>query len=277
MTVTVDAIEEVSMFSRVAMIVVSLLLLASAPLHAQDAISAVPRELLDDIVVGSRILADLGIVDGFGHVSARSPANPSHFLMSRSLAPALVTADDIMEFDENGEPVDARGRAIFLERFIHAEIYRARPDVMAVVHSHSPGVIPFTVSKTPLRPMFHNAAFIAAGAPVWDIAKEFGATDMLVRNNAIGQSLAQALGDKSIVLMRGHGDVAVGSAVKVAVFRAYYTDVDARLQTQALGLGSDITFLSAEEGVKADATNMIIMERVWNLWKLRVQTLLGKP
>jgi HCOMODA/2-hydroxy-3-carboxy-muconic semialdehyde decarboxylase len=265
------------MFRRVATIVISLLLLAAPPLHAQESMSSVPRELLDDIVVGSRILADLGIVDGFGHVSARSPTNPKHFLMTRSIAPALVTAEDIMEFDENGEPVDARGRAIFLERFIHAEIYRARPDVMAVVHTHSPGVIPFTVSKTALRPMFHSAAFVAAGAPVWDIAKEFGATDMLVRNNAIGKSLAQALGDKSIVLMRGHGDVAVGSAVKVAVFRAYYTDVNARLQTQALGLGSDVTYLSVEEGVKADGVNMIIMDRVWNLWKLRVQTLLGKP
>ncbi|WP_407160653.1 class II aldolase/adducin family protein [Bradyrhizobium sp. STM 3557] len=222
------------------------------------------------------MLADLGIVDGFGHVSARHPTNPQHFLMARSVAPALVTADDIMEFDENGEPVDARGRAIFLERFIHAAIYRARPDVMGVVHAHSPGVIPFANGKTPLKPMFHNGAFLGAGTPVWDIAKDFGATDMLVRNNAIGNSLAQALGDKAIVLMRGHGDVAVGSAVKVAVFRAYYTDVNARLQTQALALGPDITFLSPEESAKADAVNMIIMERVWNLWRLRVQTLLGK-
>ena len=264
------------MFNRVAAAFLSLLLLMCSPSRAQDTLPNVPREVLDDIVTGSRILADLGILDGFGHVSARDPSNPKHFLMARSVAPALVTAEDIMEFDENGEPVDARGRSIFLERFIHAEIYRARPDVMAVVHTHSPGVIPFSVSKMPLRPMFHNAAFVGAGAPVWDIAKEFGATDMLVRNNAIGKSLAQALGDKSVVLMRGHGDVAVGSAVKVAVFRAYYTDVNARLQTQALVLGPDITFLSPEESAKADAVNMVIMERVWNLWKLRVQTLLGK-
>jgi ribulose-5-phosphate 4-epimerase/fuculose-1-phosphate aldolase len=263
------------MISRVAAAVISLLLLTYAA-HAQDSPPNIPRELLDDIVVGSRILADLGIVDGFGHVTARSPTNPSHFLMARSVAPALVTADDIMEFDENGEPVDARGRAIFLERFIHAEIYKARPDVMAVVHAHSAGVIPFANSKTPLRAMFHNGAFIAAGAPVWDIAKEFGATDMLVRNNVIGKSLAQALGDRSLVLMRGHGDVTVGAAVKVAVFRAYYTDVNARMQAQALMLGPDITFLSPEESAKADATNMIIMERVWALWKLRVQTLLAK-
>jgi HCOMODA/2-hydroxy-3-carboxy-muconic semialdehyde decarboxylase len=265
-----------NMTSRIAAAFVSLLLLTFGPSHAQDNLPNVPHEVLDDIVVGSRILADLGIVDGFGHVSARSPNNPKHFLMARSVAPALVTADDIMEFDENGEPVDARGRAIFLERFIHAAIYRARPDVMAVVHAHSQGVIPFANSKTQLKAMFHNGAFIGTGAPVWDIAKDFGATDMLVRNNAIGNSLAQALGDKSILLMRGHGDVAVGGAVKVAVFRAYYTDVNARMQAQALTLGPDITFLSPEESAKADATNMIIMERVWALWKLRVQTLMAK-
>lgn len=232
--------------------------------------------LLEDIVIGSRILADFGVVDGFGHVSARNPTNPKHFLMSRSLAPALVTADDIMEFDEDGNPVDARGRNVFLERFIHAAIYRARPDVMSVVHTHSPGVIPFSVSKTPLRPLFHNAAFLAAGAPVWDIAREFGATDMLVRDNNIGKSLARALGDKSVVLMRGHGDVTVGPDVKVAVFRAYYTDVNARLQSQAIGLGSEITYLSAEEGTKADTVNLAVIDRIWNLWEMRVQSEMGK-
>src|ERR1700760_3762266 len=173
------------MSNRLMTLLLGVLLLSSSGVsYAQDSLPNVPREVLDDIVVGSRILADLGIVDAFGHVSARSPANPSHFLMTRSVAPALVTTDDIMEFDENGEPVDARGRAVFLERFIHAEIYRARPDVMAVVHSHSPGVIPFSDSKTQLKPMFHNGAFIGVGASVWDIAKDFGATDMLVRNNA---------------------------------------------------------------------------------------------
>jgi HCOMODA/2-hydroxy-3-carboxy-muconic semialdehyde decarboxylase len=236
----------------------------------------VPPTLLEDIAVGSRILAEFGVVDAFGHVSARDPSNPAHFLMSRSLAPALVTADDIMEFDLDGNAVDARGRPVFLERFIHAEIYKARRDVMSVVHTHSPGVIPFSVSKTPLRPLFHNAAFLAAGAPVWDIAREFGATDMLVRDNGIGKSLARTLGDKAVVLMRGHGDVTVGPDVKVAVFRAYYTDVDARLQTQAIGLGSEITYLSAEEGAKADTINLAVIERVWNLWKLRVQATLGK-
>ncbi|MGJ5006511.1 class II aldolase/adducin family protein [Bradyrhizobium oligotrophicum] len=258
-------------FSRCAAIAVTALLFSTLS-RADDSIPGVPRELLEDIATGSRILADLGVVDAFGHVSARSPANPHHFLMARSIAPAQVTANDIMEFDENGEPVDAKNRAVFLERFIHAEIYKARPDVNAVVHTHSPGVVPFSVSHTPLKPLYHNAAFLGDGAPVWDIGKEFGATDMLVRNNAIGKSLASALGDKSVVLMRGHGDVTVGPAVKAAVFRAYYTDVNAKLQAQALGLGSEVTYLSAEEAAKADGVNMVIMDRAWALWKQKVQS-----
>jgi ribulose-5-phosphate 4-epimerase/fuculose-1-phosphate aldolase len=252
-------------------LVALLLLLSDACAQAPSPISGVPPELLEDLALGSRILAEFGVVDAFGHVSARNPANPQHFLMSRSLAPALVTADDIMEFDQDGNAVDARGRQVFLERFIHAEIYRARPDVMAVVHAHSPGVVPFSVSKTPLRALFHNTAFLAAGVPVWDIAKDFGVTNMLVADNAKGKSLAAALGDKSVVLMRGHGDVTVGPNVKIAVFRAYYTDVNARLQSQAIGLGSEITYLSPEEGAKADQVNFQVLDRVWNLWKQKVQ------
>jgi ribulose-5-phosphate 4-epimerase/fuculose-1-phosphate aldolase len=238
--------------------------------------AAIDAGLSDDIVIGSRILADFGVLDGFGHVSARSPTNPNRFLMARSLAPALVAADDIMEFDLDGNAVDPRGRSLFLERFIHSEIYKARPDVMAVVHTHSPGVVPFTISQMPLRPVFHNAAFLAAGAPVWDIRKEFGETDMLVRNPAIGKSLAVTLGEGPVVLMRGHGDVTVGPSVKMAVFRAYYTDVNAKLQSQAIGLGGEVNYLTPSEGAKADAINTIVLDRIWNLWKLRVAAIMAK-
>ena len=239
-------------------------------------IAGVDAGLIEDIVVGSRILADFGVLDGFGHVSARHPTNPNHFLMSRSLAPALVTADDIMEFDLDGNAVDARGRSLFLERFIHSEIYKARPDVMSVVHSHSPGVIPFSVSQVPLRPMYHNPSFLAAGAPVWDIRKDFGETDMLVSDSSRGKSLAQMLSDKPVVLMRGHGDVTVGPSVKMAVFRAYYTDVNARLQSQAISLGGDINYLTPGEGAKADQVNFVVIDRIWNLWKMRVAPTLAK-
>jgi ribulose-5-phosphate 4-epimerase/fuculose-1-phosphate aldolase len=255
------------------------LLFGTAQARAQTPAVPVPgvdAALIEDIAIGSRILADLGVVDGFGHVSARHPTNPNYFLMSRSLAPALVSAEDIMEFDLDGNAVDARGRSVFLERFIHAAIYKARPDVMAVVHTHSPGVIPFTVSQVPLRPMFHNAAFLAAGAPVWEIRKDFGETDMLVGDSSRGKSLAGTLGDKSVVLMRGHGDVTVGPTVRMAVFRAYYTDVNARLQAQAITLGGEVNYLTPAEGAKADAVNTVVLARIWNLWKLRVAPSLGK-
>jgi ribulose-5-phosphate 4-epimerase/fuculose-1-phosphate aldolase len=232
--------------------------------------------VLEDIVIGSRILADFGVLDGFGHVSARHPTKPDHFLMSRSLAPALVSAEDIMEFDLDGNAVDARGRSVFLERFIHSEIYKARPDVMSVVHTHSPGVIPFGVSKVPLRAMFHNPGFLAAGVPVWDIRKDFGETNMLVSDPAIGKSLAQMLGDRPVILMRGHGDVAVGPSVKMAVFRAYYTDVNAKLQSQAIALGGEINYLTPLEGEKADKINFVVIDRIWNLWKMRIVPTLAK-
>ena len=245
--------------------------------QAQPApMAGVDAALLEDMVVGSRILADFGVLDGFGHVSARHPTNPNHFLMSRSLAPALVTADDIMEFDLDGNAVDASGRSLFLERFIHAEIYRARPDVMSVVHTHSPGVIPFSVTKVPLQAMFHNPSFLAAGVPVWDIRKDFGETNMLVSNSAIGKSLAQSLGDKPVVLMRGHGDVTVAPSVRMAVFRAYYTDVNAKLQSQAIALGGAVNYLTPGEGEKADKTNFAVIDRIWNLWKMRILPTLAK-
>ena len=238
--------------------------------------AGIDAALLEDMVIGSRILADFGVLDGFGHVSARHPTNPNRFLMARSLAPALVAADDIMEFDLDGNAVDARGRTVFLERFIHSEIYKARPDVMGVVHTHSAGVIPFSVTNVPLRAMFHNPSFLAAGAPVWDIRKDFGETNMLVSDSAKGKSLAKMLGEKSVVLMRGHGDVTVGPSVKMAVFRAYYTDVNAKLQSQAIALGGEINYLTPGEGEQADKTNFVVLDRIWNLWRMRILPTLAK-
>ena len=265
--------------ARLAAVVAVALLSGLAETSAQtpsNPAAGVDAALLEDMVIGSRILADFGVLDGFGHVSARHPANPNHFLMARSLAPALVTADDIMEFDLDGKAVDARGRTVFLERFIHSEIYKARPDVMSVVHSHSPGVIPFTVTRVPLRAMFHNPSFLAAGVPVWDIRKDFGETNMLVSDAALGKSLAETLGDKSVVLMRGHGDVTVAPSVKMAVFRAYYTDVNAKLQSQAIALGGEVNYLTPAEGEKADKVNFIVLDRIWNLWKMRILPQLAK-
>ena len=232
----------------------------------------VPRELCEDIATASRICADQGVFDAFGHLSVRHPSAPDRFMMSRSRAPALVEADDVMEFDLDGEAIDARGRSGFLERFIHGEIYRARSDVMSIVHSHSPSVVPFSLVPNQMRAMYHNAAFIAAGVPVFDIRDKFGATDMLVGDGVKGRELARVLADKPICLMRAHGSVAVGPSLQHAVFRAVYTEVNAKLQIQAtiISGGAPLAALDKEEGALADAVNLNVTARPWELWKMRV-------
>jgi len=232
------------------------------------------NDLVADLAAASRILAAQGVVDGFGHVSMRQPSSSGRYLMARSIAPALVTPDDIVEYDLDSNPVDAKGRASFLERFIHGEIYKARPDIMAVVHSHSPSVVPFGLVGVPMQAMFHNAAFLAAGVPVFDIREKFGATDMLVGNGAKGVALAQAMGKKSVALMRAHGSVACGPTLQTAVFRAVYTEVNARIQhwTLALGRGAPPAALDEEEGRLADAVNEKAGVRAWELWRSEVRS-----
>jgi HCOMODA/2-hydroxy-3-carboxy-muconic semialdehyde decarboxylase len=232
--------------------------------------------IIEDLVAGSRILADQGVLDAFGHVSVRHPSNPNRYLISRSQAPALMTKDDVIEYDLDSNPVNANGRGSFLERFIHGAVYRARPDVHSVIHSHSPAVIPFGVSQVPLKAMFINAGFLAAGVPVFEIRKYGGMTTLLIHNNDFGKALAETLGDKPVALMRGHGNVVVGPSIQVAVYRAVFTEINARLQMQAIGLGGPITYLEKEEGDLIDAVNIDpknpsggIM-RPWELWKKRV-------
>ena len=224
----------------------------------------------EDLAAASRILADQGVFDAAGHVSMRHPSRAERFLMSRSLAPALVTADDVMEFNLDCEPCDARGRTAFIERFLHGEIYKRRPDVTAIAHGHSSSVIPFGLVATPMRATYHNAAFLAAGVPVFDIRERFGATDIVINSSERGAALAEALGDKSVVLLRAHGFVAVGPSVQAAVFRAVFTEISARVQLQAAMLGGPIAALDPEEGRKADAINLATLGRSWELWKKRV-------
>jgi ribulose-5-phosphate 4-epimerase/fuculose-1-phosphate aldolase len=227
--------------------------------------------LIDDLVAANRILADQGVLDGFGHVSARHDKDPGRFLLARSMAPALVTAADIMEFDLDSNAIEARRRTGYLERFIHGEIYRARPEVQAVVHSHSPAVIPFGVVGVALRPIFHLGGFLGAGAPVFEIRDAGGpATDMLIRNPTLGAALAQTLGDAPVALMRGHGNVVVGRSIREAVFRAVYTEVNARLASEALRLGGgQVAFLNEEEAKAAAETNSAQIGRPWELWKAK--------
>jgi HCOMODA/2-hydroxy-3-carboxy-muconic semialdehyde decarboxylase len=230
----------------------------------------VDRAVLEDLAAASRILVDQGVFDAAGHVSMRHPASAERFLMSRSLAPAQVQADDIMEFTLDCDAVDARGRNGFIERYLHGEIYRARPDVMAVAHSHSPSVIAFGLSREPMRAMYHNAAFLAQGVPVFDIRERFGATDIVISTAAKGAALAQVLAGKPVALLRAHGMVAVGPALPVAVFRAIFTVASANIQHQALVLGGPVAALDAEEGRLADVVNVQTVGRSWDLWKSRV-------
>jgi ribulose-5-phosphate 4-epimerase/fuculose-1-phosphate aldolase len=237
---------------------------------AQAPASAGPADpaLIDDLVAANRILADQGVVDGYGHVSVRHPADPQRYLMARSIAPELVTAADVMEYDLDSTAVDARGRTSYLERFIHGEIYRMRPDVKAIVHNHSPSVIPFGVSTAPLRPLYHMSAFLGGGVPVFDIkAAAGGPTDMLVRNAALGRALAVTLGSRPVALMRGHGAVVVGPTIQMAVFRSVYTEMNARLQAQAMTLGGPVTFLDDEEARLAGGSVGGTVVRPWELWR----------
>lgn len=229
--------------------------------------------LIEDLTAANRILAAQQVVDGFGHVSVRHDKDRNRFLLARSMAPALVTTADILEFDFDGNPILATNGgaapAVYLERFIHAEIYRRRPDVNAIVHSHSPAVIPFTVTSVPLQPLYHMSAYLGAGVPVFDIRAVAGDTDMLIRNSGLGAQLAACLADKPAALMRGHGSVTVAATLPLAVFRAVYLETNARMQAEAMRLGS-VTYLSAKEAVLAAAVSDVQAPRAWDLWKRQV-------
>lgn len=224
-------------------------------------------QLLEDLALANHILVNEGVLDGFGHISVRHPNKPDRFFIARSMAPALVEAQDIVEVDLDGNVHDPQGRRTYVERFIHSAIYKARPDVMSVVHSHSPAVIPFGVTGARLRPICHMSGFLGAVTPVYDIRHSAGeSTDLLISNQALGESLAAALGQSNVALMRGHGSVTVGNAIKQAVFRAIYTESNARLQSEASRLG-EINFLTEAEAKATSDMNDLHLDRPWEMWK----------
>jgi len=247
--------------------VVIALALAAAPLALAQPKSAGPADpkLIEELVLANRILAMEGVVDAMGHVSVRHNRDPNRYLISLARAPELVTAEDIAEYDLDSNLVVPTKRRQYSERFIHGEIYKARPDVIAVIHNHSPGIIPFGVSKVPLRAVTHSGGFFAEPVPVWEPRQAFGMTEMLVNNPALGRSLVQSLGSHAAVLMRGHGVAIVGPTLQHVVGRAVYLEVGARLQAQAIALGTPVTYLDPEEGRKIEARRDYI--RPWELWK----------
>lgn len=219
-----------------------------------------------DLVAANHILAHNGVLDSFGHVSMRDPRDGGRYLQMQAIAPRDVSARDLITYDLDSNALNARGRPMYRERFIHGMIYQARPDVNAVVHSHSPTIIPFSVTEKPLRAIFHNGHFLGQGTPVWEIRDVVGEqNNMLVLSNDLGRSLARALGQGSVVLMRGHGNAVAGPNLKTAVFRAIYTEVNAKLQMQAVMLGGPIKFLNEYEQAKAQN-----VDRPWQTWRKEV-------
>jgi ribulose-5-phosphate 4-epimerase/fuculose-1-phosphate aldolase len=230
--------------------------------------------LIGELVTANRILAAQGVVDSFGHVSARSQRNPERFLLSRARAPDQVDEADIMEFDLEGNAIDASRGKPYLERFIHAAIYAARPDVGSVVHSHSYAVVPFGVTGVSVKPVMHVCSAIGREVPVWDIEQRFGATDLLVSDLPMGRDLASTLRSGSAVLMRGHGATVVGCSVRQAVSTAIYLQVNCNLQLQAIQLagGGKVKYLSdGEMQVRAAKDPSFGIDRAWESWSAQVE------
>lgn len=223
-----------------------------------------PR-LVEDLVAANRILAQEGVLDGWGHVSVR--LGRDRFLMSQAVAPALVKAQDLVEFGLDGKPIDGKERDLYSERFIHSEIYRSRPDVIAVVHNHAPPLLPFANTRVPLRPMYARSAFIGLGVPVFEIRDSGGKTDMLIRTPMLGQALAQTLADKPAVLMRGHGSTVVGPSIPRVVSRSIFLALNATLQQQAMAMGQPIAYLDADEVRLVEEREGHGLRRAWEAWK----------
>lgn len=233
-------------------------------------IPAASPETIEQLVLGNHILFHHKVVDAFGHISVRHDKDPGKYLMSRHRAPGLVAAADLITFDYDSTPLSHEGVRLYGERFIHGEIYRARPDVMAVVHCHAPQLIPFGATRSALRPLYHMSGFLAEGVAQFEIRDAAGMTDMLIRTPALGKALAATLGPKPLVLMRGHGATIVGNSVQQVVYRAIYAALNAALQMEALRLGTPI-YLEAEEGAKAADTNDKALDRAWTLWEREVK------
>jgi HCOMODA/2-hydroxy-3-carboxy-muconic semialdehyde decarboxylase len=231
-------------------------------------------ELLEELVTANRILAHERVLDSFGHVSIRNPEDPGRFYLSRARAPAVIEADDIMEFTLEGRSVGAEPGKPYSERFIHAGIYEARPEVNAVVHNHSPSVIPFSVTGMRLRPLMHMCAPIGDDIPTWDIRTKFGdGTNLLVTNLDMGRDLASCLGDRTVTLMRGHGSTVVGRSLREVVFTSVYMELNADMQIKAMNMGEIEYLSSAEIAAITRARAGFTFERGWENWCRRV----GRP
>lgn len=228
---------------------------------------------IQDLVIANHILANEGVVDGFGHVSIRHPERSDRFFLSCSRSPELVARGDIMEFDLDCNPIDQSGRTIYSERPIHGSMYKARPDVMAVIHNHAHDLLPFSLTDLKLRPLLHLSGPMGEEIPVWDISDRFGETDLLVRTMDQGNDLAACLGENSVALLRGHGAVVIGKSLRESVLRAVYVMLNAKIQMQVMHFGRPIKYLSPAEIVKTGkmATEPVSIDRAWEYWARRAE------
>lgn len=220
---------------------------------------------LNQLVLANRILAREDVIDDFGHVSVRSPADPGRYFLSRSRSPEIVTLDDLMEFTLEGDPIDQKGRAMYRERALHGAVYMARPDIHAVTHHHARSVLPFTMGRVTLRPVFHMASVIGHAVPVWDSQAEFGDTNMLIETMPQGQSMARAMGQERCVLIRGHGATCAGASLREAVFVSIYLKENADAMLRMLPLGEP-TYLTPGEVDQARAMLLsnLPQNRTWD-------------
>jgi HCOMODA/2-hydroxy-3-carboxy-muconic semialdehyde decarboxylase len=234
------------------------------------AVPPLAPELVADLIAGNKILYHYGIVDAFGHISVRHDADPTKYVMSRHLAPGLVTADDLITFDLDSNPVEPTTVRFYSERYIHGEIFKRRPDVNSVVHCHAPALIPFGITKTKLMPVYHMSSFLGTGPKVYEIRDTGGMTNMLVRTAPLGAALAEVLGDDQVVLMRGHGATMVGKTIKHSVYRAFYSALNAQIQMDALRLGEP-TYLDPEEADNYERYFDEVAHRPWNMWLREIE------
>ena len=245
----------------------SLIVLALAWGSAAAQTPAPGGDTIGELVAANHVLAKLKLLDAFGHITMRHPGDPQRYLMASSIAPALVSEADIITFDLDSNALDARGRPASIERFIHGEIYKARPDITAIVHSHSQTIIPFSVTQTPLRPMSHTAGFLAPAVPVYDPRATVGPSNLLISGQKLGKALADTLGQNTVVLIRGHGNAVVANSVGLAVYRTFFTEMSAQALLQARLLDGPITFLDPEEAARINDLRQTGYVRQWELWK----------
>jgi HCOMODA/2-hydroxy-3-carboxy-muconic semialdehyde decarboxylase len=240
----------------------------AAKKSANKKLPTAPKELIAELVLANKILFGLNVVDAFGHISVRHPKDPAKYQMARHLPPGIVTAKDIVLFDLDSTPLTHADKPQYSERFIHGEIYKLRPEVMSVIHCHARSLIPFGAARgAKLRPMSHMCGFLGCGVPIFEIRKAGGNTDMLIRTPELGKAVAETLGDKNVVLMRGHGATMIGISIPEVVFRAVYSMDNATVQMQAhvLAFGGEVEFLNEEEAELSSRGRNV--PRAWSLWK----------